>query len=64
MRQSRTSGSVGARGEQSPRATRPAARIEETLPTFDDHSFVCRTAQGYSDNGVELIATASRSWAR
>jgi hypothetical protein len=42
-----------------PRAIRSravsAARIEETLPTFDDHAFVCRTAQGYSDNGVELI---------
>lgn len=35
-----------------------AARIEETLQTFDEHAFVCRTAQGYSDNGVALDSSS------
>lgn len=42
-----------------PRALRSryitAARIEDTLPTFDDHSFVCRTAQGYSQHGAAVV---------
>ena len=42
-----------------PRALRSraiaAARIEDTLPTFDDHSFVCRTAQGYSQHGGDVV---------
>ena len=31
-----------------------ASRIDDTVPTFDDHSFICRTARGYSseDNGA------------
>lgn len=28
-----------------------AARIEDTVPTFDDHAFVCQTARGYSKKG-------------
>jgi hypothetical protein len=35
-----------------PRAVRSrsitASRIEDTIPTFDDHSFICRTAKGKS----------------
>ena len=42
-----------------PRALRSraiaAARIDDTLPTFDDHSFVCRTAQGYSQHEGDLV---------
>ncbi len=37
-----------------PRAIRAravtAANIGDTIPTFDDHAFVCRTVQGYSEN--------------
>lgn len=32
-----------------------AARIDETIPGFDEHSFVCRTAQGYSDHGARIV---------
>lgn len=39
-----------------PRAIRSrafsAARIDDTIPGFDEHSFICRTAQGYAgENG-------------
>jgi hypothetical protein len=41
-----------------PRAIRTrtvsASRLDHTVPMFDDHSFVCRTAQGYSENGASL----------
>jgi hypothetical protein len=42
-----------------PRAIRSravsASRLDHTVPMFDDHSFVCRTAQGYSENDSSLI---------
>lgn len=42
-----------------PRAIRSraisAARIDDTIPSFDDHSFVCRTAQGYSEDNDGVV---------
>lgn len=42
-----------------PRAIRSrsfsAARIDDTIPGFDEHSFICRTAQGYSENNGDVV---------
>ncbi len=44
---------LGSRSIRSRAVT--AARIEDTLPTFDDHSFVCSTAEGYSTAGGSRV---------
>ena len=42
-----------------PRAIRSrafsAARIDDTIPGFDEHSFICRTAQGYSEDNGDVV---------
>lgn len=42
-----------------PRAIRSrafsAARIDDTIPGFDEHSFICRTATGYSEESGGIV---------
>lgn len=44
---------LGARAIRTRAIT--ASRIEDTVPTFDDHSFICRTARGYSSEGNRIV---------
>lgn len=32
-----------------------AARIDDTVPSFDDHAFVCKTARGYTGKSDDIV---------
>jgi len=41
-----------------------AARIENVVPAFDDHAFVCKTARGYTDKGEDNLVRRYVGFAR